>query len=272
VVSGVEKWNAALEALSETLPLLQQTLPGLARALPELGALDRQFRKIRRQVGSEFREVRKLRNPLGAALDPAFLAIVHPVVSQQRTLLGYDRLYVLWQAVRNTAHLALPVVEIGTFRGGSARVLAGALQALGAAPPELHVIDTFEGHLDRQVTSQDSARQRGKFADTSFEDVRRYLADLPGTVIHQGDATRVVRAWPERRYSFVHLDVDLFEPTRDCLAYFAERLAIGGVVVVDDYGASSCPGVARAVSELLARDPAFQQWETMTEQIVLVRR
>jgi hypothetical protein len=262
---------ATLKTLADLLPLLQQTLPSLARVLPELGSLDRRFRKIRRQIESEFREVRRLRNPLGGALDPAFLAVVDPVIKEQRTLLGYDRLYVLWQAVRNTAHLALPVVEIGTFRGGSARVLVGALQS-AVATPELHVIDTFEGHLDHQVTAEDSARQRGKFADTSVDDVRRYLSDLPGAVVHQGDATRLLPTWPERRYGLVHLDVDLFEPTRDCLHYFAARLAAGGVAVVDDYGAPSCPGVARAVDDLLSQDPAFQRWETLTEQVVLVRR
>lgn len=43
-----------------------------------------------------------------------FYAVALPVVKSDRTLLGYDRLYVLWQAVRNAAGLQLPAFEIGS--------------------------------------------------------------------------------------------------------------------------------------------------------------
>ena len=46
--------------------------------------------------------------------------------------------------------------------------------------------------------------------------------------------------------SFVHLDVDLYEPTRACLDYFLPRLSPGGFVICDDYGAPTFPGAARA--------------------------
>jgi hypothetical protein len=48
------------------------------------------------------------------------------------------------------------------------------------------------------------------------------------------------------------------------------------VIVVDDYEAPTCPGVAAAVREYLAgqaavRD-AFHSWRMQAEQLVLVRR
>ncbi len=47
-------------------------------------------------------------------------------------------------------------------------------------------------------------------------------------------------------WSFVHVDVDLYEPTLACLEYFVPRLAPGGVIINDDYGSQSFPGAGRA--------------------------
>jgi hypothetical protein len=48
---------------------------------------------------------------------------------------------------------------------------------------------------------------------------------------------------PRRRYRFVHIDVDLYQPTKDSLEYFFPQLADGGVVVTDDY---DWPGARQA--------------------------
>ena len=46
--------------------------------------------------------------------------------------------------------------------------------------------------------------------------------------------------------SFLHVDGDLYESTRDALRLYS-RLRVGGAVYIDDYG--SFPGCARAVDE-----------------------
>ena len=70
----------------------------------------------------------------------------------------------------------------------------------------------------------------------------------------------------------VHLDADLYESTKDCLAYFAPRIPPGGVIVLDDYDAPNCPGVRLAAEEFLAADESsWQTWHPHTEQLVLIR-
>ncbi len=49
---------------------------------------------------------------------------------------------------------------------------------------------------------------------------------------------------PEYVYRFVHVDVDLYQPTLESLNYFYPRLSAGGVILCDDYGFNSCPGGA----------------------------
>jgi hypothetical protein len=50
-------------------------------------------------------------------------------------------------------------------------------------------------------------------------------------------------------FSFVHLDVDLYQPTHDSLAFFYPRMVTGGIIVCDDYGFDSCPGAKKALDD-----------------------
>ena len=78
-----------------------------------------------------------------------------------------------------------------------------------------------------------------------------------------GDAVKFYPGWiPERfhdvaecRFRFVHIDVDLYEPTRDSLAFFYPRVEDCGIIVCDDYWFTTCPGATRAVDEFLANKP-----------------
>ncbi|HSD42676.1 MAG TPA: TylF/MycF/NovP-related O-methyltransferase [Burkholderiales bacterium] len=68
----------------------------------------------------------------------------------------------------------------------------------------------------------------------------------------------------------MHLDVDLYAPTRACLEYFLPRLVSGGVVVCDDYGSSAFPGAARAWDEVCG-DGALPFVELPTGQAVILK-
>ena len=49
------------------------------------------------------------------------------------------------------------------------------------------------------------------------------------------------------KFSFVHLDVDLYESTKESINFFSPRMIRGGIIVVHDYGCSR--GVRKAVDE-----------------------
>lgn len=203
---------------------------------------------------------------------PEFFAVADQVVAAGRTLLGYDRLYVFWQAIRNLPGVAGDVVEVGTYRGGSAYFIADALRAHGITDARFHVFDTFEGHPTDAVTDLDPGQSPGHFNETGLEEVRSYLSPFANIELHKGDVLQTLPGLPESRYRLVHLDTDLYLPTRTCLEYFEPRLSSGGVVVLDDYSAKRCTGVREAVDTYLAESGAFQAWDLRTEQLMLVRR
>ena len=53
------------------------------------------------------------------------------------------------------------------------------------------------------------------------------------------------------KISFLHIDVDLYQPIKEILEHLYPKVVIGGVVVFDDYGHSSFEGAKKAVDEFL---------------------
>jgi hypothetical protein len=179
----------------------------------------------------------------------------------------------LWQCVGNVAPLEGGAAEIGTYQGGSAYFIAASFAArLGHEVP-LEVIDTFAGHPPGKLSGHDSPvhADETKFAATSYESVVEYLGAFEQVTVRQGDFSTIAPELPEQRYRLVHVDVDLYVPALECLNYFGPRLVQGGIVVLDDYGKPTCPGIRRAAEEYLAAG-GFQAWNALTRQLVLVKR
>jgi hypothetical protein len=235
-------------------------------------AKEKRPRDPERWIHRPMEKYRKGKDALAFRPDATFFGLADPVVKTARTLLGYDRLYVLWQAVNNVQDLAGAVAEVGSYRGGSAYFLASACLAVTGAEVPVLVFDTFEGHPADQITEHDPFHTAGQFGATSYEDVTAYLAPFHLLQVHKGEVSRSLPSIPEMPYRLVHIDTDLYAPTMACLEYFGRRLVPGGVVVVDDYASRKCPGVPKAVVEYVDRTGAFQAWDLRTEQVMLVKR
>jgi hypothetical protein len=204
---------------------------------------------------------------------PVFGDVARRAVAGGRTLLYYDRLHVLFQALAAAHRPATPdhltIAVVGVFRGGTLAFLGDATRALGAEPI-LHGFDTFTGHdtRDADVTGPHTT---GRFADTDVEGVRAHLAAFPDVTLHVGRVqdTFDPTAGP---FDLVHLDTDLYEPTAFGLRSLGSRLSPYGAIVVDDYGVDSCPGVVAAVQDFLVEEPSWFALQPLTEQCVLLPR
>jgi O-methyltransferase len=240
-------------------------VPGPSKRDEQLDEIRKELRKLRQAI-TEKESVR---------LDPGFVETSTAVLQHRRTKLGQDRLWILWQAVRNTAPLGGAAAEVGTYRGGSAYFIAASFASVLGEEVPVEAIDTFEGHPQPKLSEHDAAlhhKPHAYTADVSYEEVAEYLAPFARTTVHRGEFSAVAPALPDRRYALVHVDVDLYESTLDCLRYFGPRMLAGGVIVLDDYDSPTCPGVRRAAEEFLAAGGGFQSWHPHTKQLLLVRR
>jgi hypothetical protein len=138
--------------------------------------------------------------------------------------------------------------ECGVWKGAGSWLICDGNRRSGRVH---YAFDSFEGLSEPSPAHDGPYWSRGNLR-TGEAEARRNLEEF-------GDAVRILAGWipsrftevAERRFSFVHIDVDLFEPTRDSIAFFHPRLSEGGVIVCDDYGFTTCPGATKAVDEYL---------------------
>jgi hypothetical protein len=255
--------------MSQDLSASPAEASDLVQLAKNLNAATQRLQKLETRLG---RHVELAASAGGRAFaDARFTGLSSEVIASGRTLLGQDRLYVLWQAVRNVRHLELPIVEIGSFRGGSAWLLAQTLVDAGLPDLPVYVIDTFAGHRAQDITEFDPHHAPAQFSETSYDEVVALLAPYAAANVIRGSFPEVAGELGEGRFALAHVDTDLYAPTRAALELFMHRMPQGGIVVVDDYGSAKCPGVKRAVLEHLDGPGGYQAWDMGTEQVVLTR-
>lgn len=186
------------------------------------------------------------------------------------TLTSMERIYALCRAVEYVVAHDIPgdIVECGVWKGGSMMAVARTLMQLGAVPRRLHLFDTFDGmppptDIDTSFTGA-SAQSLLAAADRSSSDVwaccpldavqqamRSVGYDERHIVYVQGKVEDTLPANAPEQISLLRLDTDWYESTRHELECLFPRLAVGGVLIIDDYG--HWQGAQRAVDEYFAR-------------------
>lgn len=171
-----------------------------------------------------------------------------PVYAQ--TMIGLERLANVRACVETILRdgIAGDLIEAGAWRGGAGIMMRGVLAAHGDAERSVWVADSFEGlpKPDAEKYPAD-ARDVNYTADelaVSLEEVRANF-ERYGLL---GDRVRFVKGWfrdtlpdlGDERWAVIRLDGDLYESTMDGLRNLYPQLAVGGYLIVDDYGFDNC--------------------------------
>lgn len=130
------------------------------------------------------------------------------------------------------------VAEVGVFRGGTSKLLALCLPTR-----TVFSFDTFDGLPEGNAT-----HGKGAFS-SKLREVKAYLSDCKNIRIIDGVFPETADIIRDEVFSLIHLDVDLYKYTVYGLEFFYQRMAPGGIMVLDDYRWKNCPGVTRAIDE-----------------------
>jgi O-methyltransferase len=171
------------------------------------------------------------------------------------TMVGLHRLDDLQGCVESVVRDEVPgdLIEAGAWRGGASILMRATLDALGAGRT-VWVADSFQGFPASDADHPD----RGALAPIDYlavpeHDVRANFARLGyerGVRFLPGFFEDTLPGLAGRRWSVVRLDGDSYEATRLALQSLYPGLAVGGHLIVDDYGAlEEC---RRAVDEFRA--------------------
>jgi len=202
--------------------------------------------------------------------------IARAVVKDRLTYLPAEKLRRLQRAIEETKSVDGDIAEFGVALGGSGIILAHCADK----SRRFHGFDVF-GMIPPPTSEKDDAKSRERYKTISSgqsegiggDEYYRYKEDLYAEVrasfarhgtpvdeknvlLHQG---LFEDTWPNveiRSLSLVHVDCDWYDPVRFCLQAAAEKLARGGIIVIDDY--NDYRGCRTAVDEFLAARSDFR--------------
>jgi O-methyltransferase len=168
--------------------------------------------------------------------------------------LNTHRKWMLWQLLRLTSEVQGHTAECGVFEGASSWLICAWNARAAPAGRVHHLFDSFEGVSTPEPV--DGSHWKKSDLSASVEVVAKNLLPFKDVIrFHKGWIPERFADVDQTRFTFVHVDVDLFQPTRDSVEFFYPRLSQGGVLLCDDYGFTSCPGATEAIDNFLADKP-----------------
>lgn len=174
------------------------------------------------------------------------LDLINKIQQETEMLLDNIEAYHIFMIVKRTQKIKGELAEVGTYRGGSAKLICEARRN-----KTLHLFDTFQGIP--KVDRIDRPRFFKGACAASIEEVREYLKDYKDVYFHQGVFPETAGPVKNKKFSFVHLDVDTYKSTLDCLKFFYSRMNRGGVILSHDY--IDTVGVRKAFDEFFKNKP-----------------
>jgi O-methyltransferase len=185
-----------------------------------------------------------------------FSEVLKTVQKAGGSIVSADRYYMLYQFARMSVNRGGDFAECGVYRGGTAHLISLLISKSGICKP-FHLFDTFSGMPGTSIPSRDY-HTPGDFSDTSLEAVKTRLNKFtlfckfyPGFI-----PDTFSRIQDDQQFSFVHIDVDIYQSVLDCCNWFWPRMSSGGVIVIDDYGFYPYRHAAKAaVDEFFSSEP-----------------
>jgi O-methyltransferase len=187
--------------------------------------------------------------------------LVRQIQRETPMLLFDNEAYQIFMAAKRAEKIDGDMAEVGVYRGGSAKLIREANRN-----KVLHVFDTFEGLPDVDLIDAPQFK-KGQFA-ASLDEVKNYLKDYKNIHYHKGLSPCTAGPVKDKKFSFIHLDVDTYESTRSCLEFFYSRMNRGGIILSHDY--INAAGVRKAFDEFF-RDKSEPIIEMSGTQCLIVK-
>lgn len=193
------------------------------------------------------------------------------------TMVGLKRLHNIQQCVEQILadDIQGDFIETGVWRGGSCILMRGILKAHGVSDRKVWLADSFAG-LPKSTHAEDLHWDFERYHQlaVSLEQVqdnfRKYglLDDQVGFI--KGWFKDTLESAPLGKLALLRLDGDLYESTWDAIVPLYPKLAVGGYILIDDYGGiDSC---RKAISDYRAQHGITEEIHVVDQSGVYWRK
>ncbi|KPJ56640.1 hypothetical protein AMJ49_04400 [Parcubacteria bacterium DG_74_2] len=160
--------------------------------------------------------------------------------------LTFNEARLLYLSVISAKKIPGDIAEVGVYKGGSAKLICEVKE-----DRVLYLFDTFEG-LPETSKDDPPSHYKGRY-NALLENVQQYLVKYKNVYFYKGVFPATADTVKNKTFSLVHLDVDLYKSTLDCLNFFYPRMSKGGIILLHDY--PNLFGVKKAVDEFFKDKP-----------------
>jgi O-methyltransferase len=183
-----------------------------------------------------------------------------------------EKLFLLKDLLISIRKIEGDLAECGTFKGSSALIIAEyMIKYHDFEGRQFHIFDSFEG-LDNPTNDDGNTDMlKGDFLG-SFEEVKENLKKYTSIDFHKGWIPKKFHEVENIKFSFVHIDLDFYNPIRESINFFADRLSVGGVMLFDDYGQLTTSGAKKAVDEFFNQNKDYFSLQTFSKGQAILKR
>lgn len=160
----------------------------------------------------------------------------------------------IFQALKATKNLSGDYVEIGTYKGDSARATLHYMKETNIQRNS-YFLDTYEGFSYEEAKKSNDALWQNSHTDTSMEQVREYLKDYPEAILKK--ANIITDEFPKeiKRIAVCNIDVDMYDAIYAALNKVKDLIVPGEIIISEDCGHSpALIGGQKAVFEFIAEN------------------
>ena len=143
------------------------------------------------------------------------------------------------------------VAEAGVYKGNTAKYINCLFP-----DRKLHLFDTFRGFPEKDKKREDERgfyRSDIDFSDTAEELVMKKMTFPDKVIIHKGWFPETTQGIVDN-FSFVRLDMDLYDPIYAGLVYFYPRMEKGGYIFIHDCRSKNFEGARAAVQDFCKKE------------------
>ena len=152
--------------------------------------------------------------------------------------------FMIYSIVKTQTALEGDLAEVGVYQGGSAKLICEVKKE-----KKLYLFDTFTGLPEVSDDDTHFGQKHwydNEFSNTSVESIKKLLNRYHNVDIVKGIFPESGKEIADRKFCFVHLDVDLYKSTIDSLRFFFPKMVPGGIILIHDYHSD---GIQKAFSE-----------------------
>lgn len=164
-----------------------------------------------------------------------------------------DRRWNLYQFLKQTRDVQGDTVECGAYIGMSSYLICQ--ENVEAKSGRMHhIFDSFEGLSE--PGELDGTHWKKHALKATEDELNDNLTPFAGNYkTYKGWIPERFSEVKDKTFSFVHIDVDLHDPTLESYNFFYPRMETGAIIICDDYGFGTCPGCTEAVNKFMQDKP-----------------